>query len=68
MTDTIVAGSILVERGTQLPNSLLLQNESLSNGWAPVKDVRFRARKGNSGSRLDLLLHGRGDRGYGLRL
>ena len=48
MTDAnaIMAGSILVEQGTHLPNSLLLQNESLSNGWATVKDVRCAPEKG----------------------
>jgi hypothetical protein len=45
MTDTIMAGSILVEHGTQLPSSLLLQNESLSNGWAPVKEVGSKPEK-----------------------
>jgi hypothetical protein len=39
MTDTITAGSILIEEGT-LPNSLLLPGESNSNGWAAVKDAR----------------------------
>jgi hypothetical protein len=39
MTDTITAGSILVEEGTHLPKSLLLQSESNSNGWAAVKDA-----------------------------
>jgi len=46
MTDTVMAGSILVEQGTHLPNSLLLQNEGLSNGWATVKDVRSAPDKG----------------------
>ena len=40
MTDTITAGSILVQEGTHLPNALLLQSESYSNGWAAVKDPR----------------------------
>src|SRR5437899_2656199 len=40
MTDPITAGSILVEEGTHLPNALLLQSESYSNGWAAVKDTR----------------------------
>ena len=40
MTDTITAGSILVEEGTHLPKSLLLQSESISNGWTAVKDAR----------------------------
>jgi hypothetical protein len=40
MTDTITAGSILVAGGTHLPKSLLLQNESDSNGWATIKDAR----------------------------
>ena len=40
MTDTITAGSILVEEGTHLPKSLLLQSESNSNGWAAVQGAR----------------------------
>ena len=40
MTDTITAGSILVEEGTHLPKSLLLQSECISNGWTAVKDAR----------------------------
>ena len=38
MTDTITAGSILVEEGTHVPKSLLLQ--SAANGWAAVKEAR----------------------------
>jgi hypothetical protein len=40
MTDAITAGSILIEEGTHLPNSVLLQSESYSSGWAAVKNVR----------------------------
>jgi hypothetical protein len=40
MTDTITAETILVEEGTHLPGSLLLQSESDSNGWAAVKGAR----------------------------
>ena len=40
MTDNITAGSILVAEGRYLPNSLLLQTESDSHGWAAVKDSR----------------------------
>jgi len=40
MTDTIAAGSILIEEGTQLPNSVMLQNESQSNGWAALNGAR----------------------------
>jgi hypothetical protein len=40
MTNTITAGSILVQEGTHLPNSLRLQCESNSNGWAAVKNAR----------------------------
>ena len=40
MADAITAGRILVEEGTHLPNSLLLQSESSSNGWALVKNAR----------------------------
>jgi hypothetical protein len=39
MTDTITAGSILVDEGTHLPKSVLLQSELNSNGWAAVKDA-----------------------------
>src|SRR5438105_874052 len=41
MTDTITAGSILVEECTHLPKSLLLQSESNSSGWAGIKDSRL---------------------------
>jgi hypothetical protein len=40
MTDAITAGSILIQEGTQLPNSRPLQRESPSSGWAAVKDSR----------------------------
>ena len=40
MADTIIAGSILVATGTYLPQSLQLQSESDSNGWAFIKDIR----------------------------
>jgi hypothetical protein len=46
MTDAIMAGSILVEEGTHLPNSLLLQNQSSSNGWSALKDVVATFEKG----------------------
>jgi hypothetical protein len=38
MTDTITAGSILVEEGTHVPKSLLFRSEA--NGWAAVKKAR----------------------------
>lgn len=40
MTDTITAGSILVEEGTHVPKSLLFQSEANVNGWAAVKEAR----------------------------
>src|SRR5947199_4820770 len=40
MTGTITAGNILVAGGAYLPQSLVLQSESDSNGWAAIKDVR----------------------------
>src|ERR1051325_8384786 len=45
MKGTVTAGSILVQEGTHLPNSLRLQCESNSNGWAAVKDARSRFEK-----------------------
>jgi hypothetical protein len=38
MTDTITAGSILVEESIHLPKSFLLRSDSSSNGWAAAKD------------------------------
>src|ERR1041384_5613018 len=46
MADAFAAGSILVEEGTQLPDSLLLQSASSSNGWAAIKDARAVFEKG----------------------
>jgi hypothetical protein len=40
MTKIIKAGTILVEEGAHLPNSLLLQRESHSSGWSTVKNAR----------------------------
>ena len=40
MTDAFAAGSILMEEGTRMPGSLLIQGESDSNGWAAVTNVR----------------------------
>jgi hypothetical protein len=37
MTDAIIAGSALFQGGTPLPESLLLQEQVDSNGWAAVK-------------------------------
>jgi hypothetical protein len=40
MTDTIKTGTILIEDGTLLPNSLLLESEAYSTGWTSVSNVR----------------------------
>jgi hypothetical protein len=40
MTDALAAGSILIEEGTHLPDSVLLQGESYSSGWAAVQNTR----------------------------
>ena len=37
MADTIIAGSVLFQRGTHLPEFLLLQEQANCNGWAAVK-------------------------------
>ncbi|MBZ5583644.1 MAG: hypothetical protein LAQ30_15825 [Acidobacteriia bacterium] len=39
MTQTIKAGTILVEERAHLPNSLLLEGESGSNGWTAVREA-----------------------------
>jgi hypothetical protein len=38
MTDALVAGSILIEEGTRLPDSVLLESESYSSGWAALRN------------------------------
>jgi hypothetical protein len=40
MTDALVAGSILIQEGTHLPDSVTLGSESYSSGWAAVQNVR----------------------------
>jgi hypothetical protein len=40
MPDFITAGDLLVQEGTNLPRSLVLQAEADSNGWSTVKDSR----------------------------
>jgi hypothetical protein len=40
MTDAIIAGSILIQEGTHLPNSRPHQRESDSSGWAAVESTR----------------------------
>jgi hypothetical protein len=40
MTGTVAAGHILVEGGTCLPKSILLERESESNGWTTVNGGR----------------------------
>jgi len=40
MPDTITAGDLLVQEGTDLPGSPALLAEAGSNGWAAVKDNR----------------------------
>ena len=40
MTYAITAGSILIEEGTPLPNSLLPRSEPDSNGWAVLNGGR----------------------------
>jgi hypothetical protein len=40
MTDPITVGSIWIEGGTHLPNSLSLPNGSHSNGWSPLNGAR----------------------------
>ena len=67
MTDTITAGSILIEEGTPLPKSLLLQTESNSNGWAAVKDAHSTFEK-TIQEAVDLLLHGWRDQGHRFRI
>src|SRR5713226_4333036 len=40
MTDTIKTGTILIEDGTLLPKSLLLESQAYSTGWISVSNVR----------------------------
>ena len=45
MTDTITAGNILIQEGTLLPRSLLLQTGSDSIGWAAVNGAHSKFEK-----------------------
>jgi hypothetical protein len=38
--ETIKTGTILIEDGTLLPKSLLLESEAFSKGWTSVSNVR----------------------------
>jgi hypothetical protein len=40
MTDTISAGSVLIEKHSLLPNSLGLKSEPDSSGWIPLNGTR----------------------------
>ncbi|MDR3700518.1 MAG: hypothetical protein P4L56_12820 [Candidatus Sulfopaludibacter sp.] len=40
MRDTIAAGSVFIDESARLPNTLLLQREPHSCGWAEVTNVR----------------------------
>jgi hypothetical protein len=40
MIDTIKTGTILIEDGTLLPESLRLESEAYSTGWTSVSNVR----------------------------
>jgi len=40
MLDTIKTGTILIEDGTLLPESLRLESEAYSTGWTSVSNVR----------------------------
>ena len=40
MTNTIQTGTILIEDGTLLPTSLLLESQAFSTGWTSVTNIR----------------------------
>jgi hypothetical protein len=40
MTDTLTAGSILIEKHTHLPEAMRLQSEPDSSGWVPLNGTR----------------------------
>ncbi len=40
MTDSIAVGSVFIDGGAQLPDSLLLQREPHLSGWSTVNNVR----------------------------
>jgi hypothetical protein len=40
MMDAIKTGTILIEQGTPLPESLLLESDPYSRGWTEVTNVR----------------------------
>ncbi len=40
MTDTLTAGSILIEKHAHLPDAMRLQSEPDSSGWVPLNGTR----------------------------
>src|SRR5437667_12872912 len=40
MMDAIKVGTILIQQGTVLPHSLLLESKPYSSGWAEITNVR----------------------------
>jgi len=42
MTDTIKTGTILIEEGTPVPDSLLLESEPYSSGWGSLRNLDLR--------------------------
>jgi len=49
MTDVIKTGTILVERNASMPESLLLEGNSYSNGWRSVSNLDL--------NQLDVAIH-----------
>jgi hypothetical protein len=46
MMDAIKMGTILIQQGTVLPHSLLLESKPYSSGWAEITNVRSEFERG----------------------
>jgi hypothetical protein len=68
MTDTIAVGSIMVAGGMHLPSSTVLQDETDSNGWAAIKDIRATFEKTVQGGGMDFSIHGWRNQDHCLRI
>ena len=68
MTDVITVGSILVEEGTRLPESLPDQGEANSNGWAAVEGARRTFEKAVQEAGWTFFYHGGRDQGHRVRI
>ena len=69
MTDAIKTGTILIEGGASMPESLRLEGGAYSSGWRSVSNLDLNELDTRDPQgRMDVFLHGRRDQDYRLRI